>query len=97
MEPYIAALLPVAGVPATPPGGHEVLTPQAAAAERVILALRLDRGLAESEAAQPPLSAVRDWAESAGLLERTDIDGESRLRLTTRGRLLSNELFARLI
>jgi oxygen-independent coproporphyrinogen III oxidase len=97
MEPYIGALLPEAGPSALPPGGREVLTSQTAAAERVILALRLDRGLAESEAGRPPLSAVGDWAESAGLLERAEIDGESRLRLTTRGRLLSNELFARLV
>ncbi len=97
MQPYIAALLPVTGPSAPPPGGQEVLAPQAAAAERVILALRLDRGLAESEAAQPPLSAVRDWAESAGLLESVLLDGEPRLRLTTRGRLLSNELFSRLV
>ncbi|MGD0247693.1 MAG: coproporphyrinogen-III oxidase family protein [Candidatus Limnocylindrales bacterium] len=100
MEPYLAALLAGEGpvrAASLPPGGHEVLTPQAAAAERVILALRLDRGVAESAAAQPPLSAVRDWAESAGLLERIEVEGEPRLHLTTRGRLLSNELFARLI
>jgi coproporphyrinogen III oxidase-like Fe-S oxidoreductase len=35
-----------------------------------------------------------DWAVAAGLLEETD---DARVRLTTRGRLLSNELFARLI
>ena len=35
-----------------------------------------------------------DWAVSAGLLEETD---DARVHLTTRGRLLSNELFARLI
>jgi hypothetical protein len=40
---------------------------------------------------------VRDWAESAGLLETVDVDGEARLRLTVRGRLLSNELFSRLV
>jgi oxygen-independent coproporphyrinogen-3 oxidase len=110
MGPYVAALAPdrgraaAPGLPAAartasglPPGGYEVLTPEAAAAEQVILALRLDRGVSESAAAQPPLSGVRDWAESAGLLEPVLLDGESRVRLTTRGRLLSNELFARLV
>ena len=110
MEPYVGALVPdrgraaAAGLPAPanaasglPPGGHEILTPDVAAAEEAILALRLDRGVSESAAAGPPLSGVRDWAESAGLLESAEIDGEPRLRLTTRGRLLSNELFARLV
>jgi oxygen-independent coproporphyrinogen-3 oxidase len=110
MEPYVAVLVPdrgraaAPGLPAAasaasglPPGGYEVLTPEVAAAEQAILALRLDRGVSESAAAQPPLSGVRDWAESAGLLECAEIDGEPRLRLTTRGRLLSNELFARLV
>jgi hypothetical protein len=74
-----------------------MLTPEVAAAEVAILSLRLDRGVPESSAGQPPLAPVRDWAESAGLLERVEIDGEPRLRLTVRGRLLSNELFSRLI
>ena len=108
MEPYLAALLPddrgaaasaggATAKPGLPPGGHEVLDPQTAAAEQVILALRLDRGVSEAAAFAPPLSAVRLWAEWAGLLESVVLDGESRIRLTTRGRLLSNELFARLI
>ncbi|HEY5473772.1 MAG TPA: hypothetical protein VIK32_11330, partial [Candidatus Limnocylindrales bacterium] len=101
MEPYIAALLPCAGASATPsaapPGGVEPLTPDIARAEQVILALRLDRGVDEATASRPPLAAVREWAEAAGLLERTQIDGEWRVRLTTRGRLLSNELFSRLV
>jgi oxygen-independent coproporphyrinogen-3 oxidase len=97
MEPYVEALTPAAGSPQVPPGGHELLTPEAAAAEAAILSLRLDRGVPESSAGQPPLAPVRDWAESVGLLERVDIDGEPRLRLTFRGRLLSNELFSRLI
>ncbi|HEU6439021.1 MAG TPA: coproporphyrinogen-III oxidase family protein [Terriglobales bacterium] len=105
MEPYIAALLPHAGASAAPsatpsaapPGGAESLTPDIARAEQVILALRLDRGVDEATASRPPLAAVREWAEAAGLLERTQIDGEWRVRLTTRGRLLSNELFSRLV
>jgi oxygen-independent coproporphyrinogen-3 oxidase len=104
MEPYIAALLPAVGsvaghaaAPTAPPGGEELLSPAAALAEQLILALRLDRGLDEAAAAQPPLAEVRGWAEAAGLLELAVVDGENRLRLTTRGRLLSNELFSRLV
>ena len=95
MEPYLATLR--AAPPSLPPGGGERLTPQAAAAEEAILALRLDRGVSTGMAGRSPLAEVRDWAESAGLLEKLDIDGEPRLRLTVRGRLLSNELFSRLI
>jgi len=104
MEPYIAALLAHGGsatrhavAPTVPPGGEELLSPAAALAEGLILGLRLDRGVAEGMAAQPPLAEVRGWAEAAGLLELAVVDGENRLRLTTRGRLLSNELFSRLV
>ena len=95
MEPYLAALLESG--PVLPPGGSETLTTTDAAAERVILALRLDEGVPASWAAEPPLGEVREWAEHSGLLEPFGVGGEQRLRLTTRGRLLSNELFARLV
>jgi oxygen-independent coproporphyrinogen-3 oxidase len=95
MEPYLATLR--AAPPRLPPGGSEILTPQSAAAEEAILALRLDRGVSTGVAGRLPLAEVRDWAESAGLLEKLEIDGEPRLRLTVRGRLLSNELFSRLV
>jgi coproporphyrinogen III oxidase-like Fe-S oxidoreductase len=65
-----------------------------AAAETVILGLRTDRGVALSAAHQPPLDDVFGWALAAELLEATDDD---RIVLTTRGRLLSNELFSRLV
>jgi coproporphyrinogen III oxidase-like Fe-S oxidoreductase len=68
-----------------------------AAAEAVILALRLDEGIARSEAEQGPLAPHVTWAIESGLLERTDRPDGERLHLTTGGRLLSNELFARLI
>ena len=107
MGPYLAALLPSrsaadrapggAGRPALPPGGHEMLDQQTAEAERMILALRLDRGVAEAAWTAPPRAGVRVWAEASGLIESVVLDGEPRVRLTTRGRLLSNELFARLI
>jgi hypothetical protein len=38
-----------------------------------------------------------DWALGAGLLETVEASAGERVRLTTQGRLLSNELFARLV
>jgi oxygen-independent coproporphyrinogen-3 oxidase len=97
MEPYLAALVPANGAVTEPPGGRETLTDETEASERVILALRLDTGVPVAWADGGPLADARGWAESAGLLEMVDIDGEPRLRLTLRGRLLSNELFSRLV
>jgi hypothetical protein len=57
----------------------------------------LDRGVSATVADRAPLAEVRDWAFAVGLLEAVQLQGEPRVRLTTRGRLLSNELFARLI
>ncbi len=95
LDAYIAALLPADGSPpALPPGGREVLDEAAAAAENLILGLRLDRGVALTALLEPQFMDAFDWAVSAGLLEETD---NARVHLTTRGRLLSNELFARLI
>ena len=95
LDAYVAALLPADGSPASlPPGGDEVLDDAAAAAENLILGLRLDRGVALTALLEPPFMDAFDWAVSAGLLEETD---NARVHLTTRGRLLSNELFARLI
>jgi putative oxygen-independent coproporphyrinogen III oxidase len=94
-DAYLAALSPVDGSAARlPPGGKEVLDEDAAASERVILGLRTDRGVTRSEALEPPLSDWFGWALAAELLALTDDD---RVVLTTRGRLLSNELFARLV
>ncbi|HEX7591732.1 MAG TPA: coproporphyrinogen-III oxidase family protein [Candidatus Limnocylindrales bacterium] len=99
MEPYVAALMGdgPGATPTLPPGDAEVLTAEIARAESVILALRLDRGVSSDTAARAPLANVRDWAFGAGLLEAVDLGGEPRVRLTTRGRLLSNELFSRLV
>jgi len=95
---YMAAL--AGPEPSLPPGGSESVGAGAAAAETAILALRLDTGLALSEASAPgsPLAPHLEWALGAGLLEPFAGDaGEPRVRLTTDGRLLSNELFARLV
>jgi putative oxygen-independent coproporphyrinogen III oxidase len=92
---YIAALVPEHGRrPALPPGGSERIEPAAADAERAILALRTASGIASSDAMAQPLANHLDWARAATLVELTAAD---RFVLTTRGRLLSNELFARLI
>jgi oxygen-independent coproporphyrinogen-3 oxidase len=92
---YIAALTPAAGVAAgLPPGGEEAIDGATAAAEATILGLRLDTGLPRSAGLEPPLSDVFGWALAAELLT---IDEADRIVLTTRGRLLSNELFARLV
>jgi coproporphyrinogen III oxidase-like Fe-S oxidoreductase len=64
------------------------------AIEALILGLRLDTGVPLSAAHEPPLADVFGWALAAELLTVTDDD---RVVLTTRGRLLSNELFARLV
>ena len=97
MEPYINALDPGGNEPNLPPGGSETLDDETAAAERAILSLRLDRGVPMDWAEQPPLAGALDWAQSSGLTELVELDGERRLRLTLRGRLLSNELFQRLV
>ena len=58
-----------------------------------MLALLLDEGLPEAAADLEPLAAISDVGERHRLLERVD----GRIRLTTEGRLLSNELFSRLV
>ena len=92
---YIAALTPTDDEPAMlPPGGAETLDEQMALAESIVLGLRTDRGLPRSAATEPPLADAFGWALAAELLT---IDAADRIVLTTRGRLLSNELFARLV
>ena len=97
---YLGALAPGVGpgdasLPATlPPGGEEVVGPREAVAERVILGLRTSYGLPAALAKEEPLVDSYEWARDAGLLTTTTAD---RIVLTTRGRLLANELFARLV
>jgi oxygen-independent coproporphyrinogen-3 oxidase len=79
--------------PRLPAGGAEEIAPSDAALESVILGLRLGRGVPTRWTSRPPLEAAASWGMENGLLEPTH--GE-RVRLTTRGRLLSNELFGRL-
>ncbi len=97
LDRYLAALAPPDGsAPSLPPGGSEAVSEAAAAAETVILALRLDTGLSLGAAEEGPLGAHLGWAMEAGLVELVGAPTE-RVRLTTRGRLLSNELFSRLV
>jgi oxygen-independent coproporphyrinogen III oxidase len=91
LEGYLAAL--GADSPALPPGGSEPIDAGGAAAESVILGLRLDEGLPASAADAGPLAAIAGWARGNGLIEHVG----GRIRLTTKGRLLSNELFSRLV
>ena len=95
LDGYLAALTPTDGAaPTLPPGGSEELDAPTAAAERVILGLRTDRGIPVGAAHEPPLDDSFGWAISAELVDVTEDD---RIVLTTRGRLLSNELFSRLV
>lgn len=94
LDRYVAALVPPDGDANLPPGDAETIDAATAAAETVILGLRTDRGVPLAAAQQPPLVDVFGWALAAELLDVTDDD---RVVLTTRGRLLSNEVFARLV
>ncbi len=96
LEGYLGALAPAGDAvhPQLPPGGSEPIDEQAAAAEAVILALRLDTGISETAASATPLAEHFAWALTADLVEVTPDD---RIVLTTNGRLLSNELFSRLV
>lgn len=99
LDSYVAALTPGAGrSPQLPAGGSEMLDPAGAAAEATILALRLATGLPAREAELGPLAPHLDWALASGLLAPVGPDlRPARLALTLRGRLLSNEVFARII
>ena len=95
LDGYMGALSPQDGsAPALPPGGAEAIDAETAAAERVILGLRLDTGIPLATAHEPPLGDAFGWALAAELI---DVTPDDRVVLTTRGRLLSNELFARLV
>jgi oxygen-independent coproporphyrinogen-3 oxidase len=94
---YVEALTAADGAgrpPTLPPGGSERLDPATAAAEAAILGLRTDQGLPRAAGNEPPLADIFGWALAAELLT---IDESDRIVLTTRGRLLSNEVFARLV
>jgi oxygen-independent coproporphyrinogen-3 oxidase len=93
LDGYVAALTG-GSAPHLPPGGEESIDGPSAVAESLILGLRLDTGVPLDTAHEPPLADSFGWAMDAELL---DVTAEDRIVLTTRGRLLSNELFARLV
>ena len=95
LEGYLTALTPADGSPPQfPPGGGEDLGEATAAAERIILGLRTSRGIPVTASHEPPLDDLFGWAVA---MELVDVTPDDRIVLTTRGRLLSNELFSRLI
>ena len=100
LDGYIAALDPAAGPARLPPGGSETLDQPTTVAERIILGLRLDTGVPLEWADRSPFAPVAAWAIAQGLAEMVEGLPEGpgdRLRLTVRGRLLSNEVFARIV
>jgi len=93
LDAWIGALVPdLDAPPALPPGGSEELGEAEAALESVVLGLRMARGVPRERALAQ--ADVFTWAAEMGLVEDAP---DGRIRLTLRGRLLSNELFARLL
>jgi putative oxygen-independent coproporphyrinogen III oxidase len=93
LEAWLGALDPADGSPAAlPPSGFELLDPATAVAEEMFLGLRTARGIPRERALAR--ADVIAWAVETGLVEDAP---HQHVRLTLRGRLLSNELFARLL
>jgi oxygen-independent coproporphyrinogen-3 oxidase len=90
LDAYVAAL----AHGRLPPGGRESIDADTAAAEAIVLALRTDAGVAAADVDACRFGPALAWALDAGLATHGPDD---RLRLTPRGRLLSNELFSRLV
>jgi putative oxygen-independent coproporphyrinogen III oxidase len=89
---YLAALQPADGsAPALPPGGWEEAP--VSEGEMAMLELRTSAGLPLEALDRPSVAAGLTWALDNGLLEQA----RNRLSLTRRGRLLSNEVFERLL
>jgi putative oxygen-independent coproporphyrinogen III oxidase len=95
LDTYLASLSPPDGSPPRlPPGGKETIDAETASAEAIILGLRTDLGVAREAADRDSYRAAFEWALASGLAV---VDGANRLVLTTRGRLMSNEVFLRLV
>jgi oxygen-independent coproporphyrinogen-3 oxidase len=91
LDAWLGALAPVDGEPHLPPGGREVLGDADALAESAILGLRLADGIDLGLASRVLAGSDLAWLADQGLADVSD----GRLRLTPRGRLLSNEVFVR--
>ena len=95
LDAYLSALQPLGGAePKLPPGSSEIAGTAAARAESVILSLRTRNGVSRAVTDNTKHSAAFSWAAANGLLE---LAGVGRTRLSRRGRLLANEVFARLL
>ena len=93
LDTWLGALLPSGGAPSSlPPAGSERLDAGTAATEALVLGLRLAEGVPRRDMVAHPDGLA--WAAASGLVEEAPGD---RVRLTLRGRLLSNELLARLV
>jgi oxygen-independent coproporphyrinogen-3 oxidase len=80
-----------------PPGGVDApLSEHDAAAERLVLSLRMSTGALRDDVIRGGFGGALSWGESHGLLVAHP-DDSARVQLTLRGRLLSNELFARIV
>jgi putative oxygen-independent coproporphyrinogen III oxidase len=77
-----------------PPGSHDTVEAATAAAEAAILQLRTVEGLPPSTAVDLAYRSALAWGRAHELVELKD---DGRHRLTLRGRLMSNELFERLL
>ena len=94
LDGYLAALRPADGRrPRLPPGGSERLSVPTARSETIILGLRLNEGVGSDVTGDPAFAPALAWAVESGLADRS----AGRVRLTQRGRMLSNEVFARLL
>jgi putative oxygen-independent coproporphyrinogen III oxidase len=95
LDAYIAALVPADGTtPNLPPGGRQPADPAGRTGEAAMLALRTSAGVPAADLDDPSIGDALRWALDARLLEQT---ATNRLAFTLRGRLLSNELFVRLV
>jgi oxygen-independent coproporphyrinogen-3 oxidase len=90
LDAYVAAL----DAGELPPGGEEVVDPVTAVSEAAILGLRLSEGIDAELGSAPELASGLGWALAEGLVEKTEA---GRWRLSSRGRLLANEVFLRLL
>jgi oxygen-independent coproporphyrinogen-3 oxidase len=94
LDRYLGALTPADGAAASlPPGGAETWDAADSAATAAMLALRTRSGLDVAAIDRSTIASAVAWGVDAGLLVRS---AEGRVSLTVRGRLLSNELFARI-
>jgi len=90
LDAYVAAL----SERRLPPGGQEEISLAMAETETVMLGLRTADGVAQAAVAGPRFAGTVAWSLANALATR---DADNRIRLTTRGRLLSNEVFERFV